>query len=84
MDSLRELFIEQLQDAYNAEKQIIKALPRMMKEASSEELRSAFENHLEQTRGHSDQHPRKVESRHRRWSFRHTWSECIRSKRDRG
>ena len=50
MDSLRELFIEQLQDAYDAEKQIIKALPKMAKEASSSQLQDAFENHLEQTR----------------------------------
>lgn len=50
MDSLRELFIEQLQDAFDAEKQITKALPKMAKDASSSELRSAFENHLEQTK----------------------------------
>jgi ferritin-like metal-binding protein YciE len=50
MDSLRELFIEQLQDAYDAEKQLIKALPKMAKEASSTELQNAFENHLEQTK----------------------------------
>ena len=50
MDSLRELFIEQLQDAYDAEKQLVKALPKMAKEASSTELRDAFETHLEQTK----------------------------------
>ena len=50
MDSLRELFIEELQDAYDAEKQLVKALPKMAKEASSSELRDAFETHLEQTK----------------------------------
>jgi ferritin-like metal-binding protein YciE len=50
MDSLRELFIEQLQDAYDAEKQLIKALPKMAKEASSTELKEAIQTHLEQTR----------------------------------
>lgn len=54
MDSLRELFIEELKDTYDAEKQIIKALPKMIKDASSSELSSAFEKHLEETRGQVD------------------------------
>jgi ferritin-like metal-binding protein YciE len=45
-----ELFKEELEDLYDAEKQIIAALPRMVEAASSEELKSAFEEHLEQTR----------------------------------
>jgi ferritin-like metal-binding protein YciE len=49
---LRELYVEQLQDLYNAESQLIKALPKMADAADSEELRSAFEEHLEQTRQH--------------------------------
>ena len=52
MESLRELFIEELKDVHNAEEQLVKALPKMAKAASNEELRSAFEEHLEQTRGH--------------------------------
>ena len=52
MDSLRELFIEQLQDVYDAENQLIKALPKMAKNASSSELQSAFQNHLAQTKEH--------------------------------
>ncbi len=51
MESLRELFVEQLKDLYSAENQIVKALPKMIKSADSKELKSAFEEHLEQTRG---------------------------------
>jgi ferritin-like metal-binding protein YciE len=54
MDSLRELFIEQLRDVYDAENQLVKALPKMAKAASNSELRSAFEHHLEQTQEHVD------------------------------
>ena len=50
--SLRELFVSELKDLYSAENQIIKALPKMAKASSTPELRSAFEEHLEQTRGH--------------------------------
>ena len=50
--SLQELFVNELKDLYSAENLIIKALPKMAKAASSEELRSAFEEHFEQTRGH--------------------------------
>jgi ferritin-like metal-binding protein YciE len=53
IESLRELYLEQLQDLYNAELQLIKALPKMAKAASSAELVSAFEEHLEKTRGHA-------------------------------
>jgi ferritin-like metal-binding protein YciE len=45
-----ELFREELEDLYDAEKQIIQALPKMAEAASSEELKSAFEEHLEQTK----------------------------------
>jgi ferritin-like metal-binding protein YciE len=49
---LEELLIDELKDLYNAENQIIKALPKMAKAASSPELRRAFERHLEETRNH--------------------------------
>lgn len=52
INSLRELYVEQLRDLYDAENQLIKALPKMAKEASSDELRQGIEEHLEQTRGH--------------------------------
>ena len=41
--SLEDLLVEELRDLYNAEKQLLKALPRMAKAASSEQLRAAFE-----------------------------------------
>lgn len=49
--TLHDAFIDELRDAYDAEKQLIKALPKMAKAATSPELRRAFENHLEETRG---------------------------------
>ena len=54
MTTLQDLFVEELRDLYNAENQLIKALPKMAKAASSEELRKAFTDHLEQTRGHAE------------------------------
>lgn len=50
--ALKELYIDELKDIYNAENQLVKALPKMAKAANSEELRNGFEEHLEQTRGH--------------------------------
>ncbi len=50
LNSLNELFIHELRDAYSAEHQIVKALPKMIDSANYPELRSAFEEHLEQTR----------------------------------
>ena len=50
--ALKELYIDELRDIYNAESQLVKALPKMAKVANSEELRTGFEEHLEQTRGH--------------------------------
>jgi len=50
--ALKELYIDELKDIYNAENQLVKALPKMAKAASSDELRNGFEEHLEQTRGH--------------------------------
>jgi ferritin-like metal-binding protein YciE len=49
---LRELYKDELKDLYNAENQLVKALPKMAKAASSDELRSGFEEHLEQTKEH--------------------------------
>ena len=52
-ESLKDLYIDELKDLYSAENQLIKALPKMAKAASSPELRSGFEEHLEQTKGHA-------------------------------
>lgn len=49
--TLAELFLWQLKDVYGAESQILKALPKMAKQASSPDLREAFETHLEETEG---------------------------------
>src|SRR5438270_10045216 len=49
---LHELFLEELADIYNAEQQLIKALPKLAKAAQSPELREAFESHLEETQNH--------------------------------
>jgi ferritin-like metal-binding protein YciE len=49
---LKELYIDELKDLYSAENQLVKALPKLAKAASSEELRAGFEEHLEQTKGH--------------------------------
>ena len=48
--TLEDLLVETLRDTYNAEKQLVKALPKMAKTANSDELRAAFEEHLEVTR----------------------------------
>lgn len=52
LDSLRTLWIEEMRDLYSAENQIIKALPKMAKNATNPELKEALESHLEETRGH--------------------------------
>lgn len=52
MKTLEDLFVHELKDLYSAEKQLIKALPKMAKAATHSELRSAFESHLQETEGH--------------------------------
>ncbi|HTM88160.1 MAG TPA: ferritin-like domain-containing protein [Terriglobales bacterium] len=52
LESLRELFVQELEDLYSAENMIVKALPKMMEKTSSPELRKALDEHLQQTRGH--------------------------------
>lgn len=51
-EALRELYVNELKDLYSAENQLVKALPKMAKGASNDELRQAFEEHLEQTNEH--------------------------------
>ena len=53
-NGLKELWIDELRDLYDAENRLVKTLPKMAKAANSEELRSGFESHLEQTKGHVD------------------------------
>ena len=52
LDTLRDLYIDELKDMFNAEKQLVKALPKMAKKATAPELRNAFEEHLAQTEEH--------------------------------
>lgn len=49
--ALQDAFVDELRDSYDGEKQLIKALPKLAKAATSPELRETFESHLEETRG---------------------------------
>ena len=51
LESLKDLLVEQLQDLYDAENRITKALPKMAKAATSPDLKAAFEKHLKETEG---------------------------------
>ena len=52
METLHDLYVDQLKDLYSAENQLVKALPKMAKAATTPTLRSAIEAHLEETKGH--------------------------------
>src|SRR5260221_6003682 len=52
INSLRDVFVHELKDLYSAEKQLIKALPKMAKAAANEDLSAGFEEHLQQTEEH--------------------------------
>jgi ferritin-like metal-binding protein YciE len=52
LNSLNDVFVEQLEDLYSAEQQLVEALPKVAAAARSSELRGALDQHLEQTRGH--------------------------------
>lgn len=51
-ESLRDVLAEQLKDLHSAETQLVEALPQLAAAASTDELRTAFQEHLEETRGH--------------------------------
>ena len=51
-NNLREALVDEIRDLYNAEKQLTKALPKLAKASTNDELREAFESHLEETEGH--------------------------------
>jgi ferritin-like metal-binding protein YciE len=52
LNTLSDIFEDELRDVYDAEKQILKALPKVIKAVTSETLRDALSRHLEETRGH--------------------------------
>lgn len=52
LETMEDLYVDELKDLYSAETQIVKALPKMAKAASSPKLRQGFEEHLKQTEGH--------------------------------
>jgi ferritin-like metal-binding protein YciE len=52
LSSLEDLFVDELKDLYSAENQLLKAIPKMAKAATSKELKAGFEKHLTQTEGH--------------------------------
>ena len=60
--SLHDAFIDELRDTYDAEKQLLKAMPRLAKAASSPDLRAAVEQHIQETRGQVERLTRVFES----------------------
>ena len=60
--TLHDAFLDELRDSYDAEKQLIKALPKLAKAATSPQLKTAFETHLEETKGHVDKLERVFET----------------------
>jgi ferritin-like metal-binding protein YciE len=52
LDTLEDVFVEQIADLYSAEQQLVQALPKMVSAAHSDELRKAFQEHFEQTQEH--------------------------------
>src|SRR5690349_2433177 len=69
--TLHDAFLDELRDAYDAEKQLTKALPKMAKAATSPDLRAAFEEHLEETRGHIERLEQVFESLEERARGKH-------------
>jgi ferritin-like metal-binding protein YciE len=67
LENLQDLYIHELKDLCSAERQIIQALPKMMKAASSHKLRAGFEEHLKQTQEHANR-LEKILSNHRQSS----------------
>jgi ferritin-like metal-binding protein YciE len=52
IETMEDLFLEQVEDLYDAEKRLVKALPKMAEASTSQTLRQAFESHLMETEGH--------------------------------
>lgn len=54
LDSLKKLYVHELKDLYSAETQLVEALPKMVDAAQDEQLKAAFEHHLEETKTHRE------------------------------
>jgi ferritin-like metal-binding protein YciE len=54
LETLKDLYIHELKDLHSAERQLMKALPKMAKAAANKELAAGFQEHLEQTKGHAE------------------------------
>jgi ferritin-like metal-binding protein YciE len=61
MDSIRDLLVDEMKDLYDAEKQLVKAIPKVAKASSNPDLREGFEKHLHETRGHVERLERAFE-----------------------
>jgi ferritin-like metal-binding protein YciE len=72
METVNELFEDQIKDLYSAENQLLKALPKMAKKATSLELKTGFENHLKQTQEHIARLGQIAEM----WEFKLTGKKC--------
>lgn len=62
LNSLHDVYVHELKDIYSAEKQVIEALPKMVRAAQNEELQTAFSSHLDQSKNHLDRVSRILES----------------------
>jgi ferritin-like metal-binding protein YciE len=54
LESLKDLYIDELRDLYSAENQLVEAIPKMAKAATSKQLKAGFQKHLQETKGHVD------------------------------
>jgi ferritin-like metal-binding protein YciE len=73
MESMHELLVDEIKDLFSAESQLVKALPRMAKNAQNPELRRAFEHHLKQT----EQHVRRLEQVAERLEAKPRGKKCV-------
>jgi ferritin-like metal-binding protein YciE len=73
METLRDLYVEEIKDLYSAENQILKALPRMIKAATHPQLKKAFTKHEKQTR----QHAKRLERIAKQLGEKPTGKKCV-------
>ena len=72
MDTINDLFQDQIKDLYSAESQLLKALPKMAKKATTKELKNGFEKHIKQTQGQIDRLMQIAEM----WEFKPGGKKC--------